>query len=324
VVHGLTTLFLILSLAAYSCPALSVESTKTKPATTPKSTKQSKPSSDKPAKRTPSSKPDNASNSAVNSERSKLTIAAPLDEQALMSDDLNHYLPPADVKTMLSGADDFVTLVQPSTTAINKGVAILLPDWQQSATDPRAINQLRLSLPAQGWTTMVMQPPNKPNSYPVINNKATNAAQENAKLLAPYQQSLSDMLTKVMAQAANYPGLMLVIAQGNSGEFLLDLYKKQRNKAPSALILLSAYRYTDAENQQFADLVAHSTIPILDLYLTQDNPLVMNYAAQRKTDAIKAMKVYYRQQQLMNYSPGYYPSATLQLAIKGWLKAIGW
>ena len=66
----------------------------------------------------------------------------------------------------MAGPDDYLTLVKRYTSANSKGVAILLPEWQQGATNPKAINFLRNALPAQGWSTIAIQPSNKPNNYP--------------------------------------------------------------------------------------------------------------------------------------------------------------
>jgi hypothetical protein len=256
-------------------------------------------------------------------ERSKISIAEPAPSSDQMAKDIQHYLRASDIKTMLSGTDDFITLFSDSTTSINKGVAIVIPDWQQSATNPKAINALRMALPAQGWTTIVVQPPSQPERYPV-NPDQTDAEQKNEELLTSYQELLSAMLVKVMEQAANYPGIFIVIAQGNNGALALDLYQQKRNKAPSALILLSGYRYTESEQDKFSMQIASSEIPVLDLYLSQDHPLVLSQVAKRKAKANKELKVFYRQQKINNLATGYYPEPDLLAAIMGWLRSIGW
>jgi hypothetical protein len=257
-------------------------------------------------------------------ERSKLNIADPISENQLTANDIKHFIPASKIQTMLSGPDDFITLFSASTTAINKGVAILLPDWQESATSPKAINSLRKLLPAKGWTTIVIQPPNKPLQYPVQLSDTEKAEQENEKLLKPYISLLSAMLKKVREKADDYPGLILVIAQGNNAAITLDLFERNENKAPSALVLLSAYRFTEKENEKFAMQIANSVIPILDLSLEHDNKRVIEHLHQRKAFAEKELKVIYRQQQLTNFDVGYYPEDDLIKAISGWLKAIGW
>ena len=96
----------------------------------------------------------------------KIEIVAPINSIDQKKNDLSHYLSEQTVQTILAGPDDHITLVETNSTANNKGVMILLPDWQQNAASPKAINHLRAQLPQQGWTTISIQPPNKPENYP--------------------------------------------------------------------------------------------------------------------------------------------------------------
>ena len=137
------------------------------------------------------------------------------------------------------------------------------------------------------------------------------------------------MLNAVMNTAKEYPGIVLVIAQGNNAALLVDLYSETGNQLPNALILLSSYRksnqaLTNSVNEEFARQLAFTELPVLDLYLKHDNPLVLAKAAQRKYFSQQEMKVYYRQRQLNNNVTGYYPEKELLNQINGWLKAIGW
>jgi hypothetical protein len=223
---------------------------------------------------------------------------------------------------MLAGADDFITLIHENTASNQKGVMILLPDWQMSATSSSALNYLRETLPNQGWTTITIQPPSKPDGYPSRALKFIQKNEENKKLLDQYQDKLVLIMNAVMDKAKDYPGIFVVVSKGSHAALLGDLYSKGKLEAPSAMVMLSNYMLTDA--QAFAEILAQSDVPVLDLYLSRDQQLVESNAVLRKAQAKKEMKVYYRQARLHNNQVGYYPERSLLIAINGWLKSIGW
>lgn len=256
--------------------------------------------------------------------RSKIDIPDPVALSQQYKDDLQHYLTPSQVTPLLAGAQDFITLIEPDQSSNHKGVAILLPDWQQGATSPKALNFLRQKFPHQGWTTITIQPFDKPENYPSIAITDALRLEQNKEILDQYQQQLSAMMRTVMDQAKNYPGIFLVVAEGNHGALLADLYQQEKNELPNALILLSAYMLTDQDNQLFAQNVAQSELPVLDLFLKLDHPLALHNATKRRALAKQEFKTYYRQRQLNNYHTGYYPRDDLLIAINGWLKSIGW
>jgi len=255
----------------------------------------------------------------------------PLVEQ--FKEDLSHYLPAEQVKPLLAGPDDYITLITENTSVNNKGVAILLPDWQQSATNPKAINFLRNKLPLQGWTTITIQPASMPDNYPSKAIKISEQQQENTKSIDDYKIKFNAMINAVLEKSKSYPGIVIVIAQGNHGALLVDFFdpqsSNQSNNTPNAVILLSSYLLTnhnliDEANTAFAKKIASSKYPVLDLYLTYDHPIVLDKAKQRLALSKKEMKVYYRQRQLNSLATGYYPEQALLTQMNSWLKAIGW
>ena len=94
--------------------------------------------------------------------------------------------------------------------------------------------------------------------------------------------------------------------------------------APAALVMLSGYIPSEAQNSKLTEQVAMSDYPMLDLYLQYDNRLVLANAKNRKDRANNEMKISYRQKQLYNRVTGYYPKQTLTREIIGWLKSEGW
>lgn len=257
-------------------------------------------------------------------DRSKINITAPTAKQTLTKNDLNHYIDEEKIVPLLAGPDDFITLIQQNMTSNNKGVAILLPDWQQTATTPKSLNFLRKTLPEQGWTTITIQPPSKPDNFPSIALKNEERLSQDQKTLGTYLEKLSLMMKTVMDKAKNYPGIFIVIVEGNHAGLLMELYQQEKNAPPNAFIALSSYMLTTETNKQYAQNIANSTFPVLDLFLTRDHPFALQNAPLRLALAKKEIKAYYRQRQLSNRMPSYYPQDDLLININGWLKSIGY
>lgn len=264
----------------------------------------------------------------------KTSIPAPISIAKQYKSDIKHYLPTNKIMPLLAGPDDYTTLVAESTTANSKGVALLIPDWQQGATDPKAINFLRKKLPAHGWTTIAIQPLNIPENYPSKAIKTTELKEENKAIIDAYKMKFTALMNTLMTKANEYPGIVMIIAQGNNGAMLVELLNQESGQAaitkpPSALVLLSSYLLTnnvliDEVNTSFAKKLSNSEYPVLDLYLKHDNPIVLDKVKQRLVFSKKEMKVYYRQRQLMNTAIGYFPEQELITQINSWLKSIGW
>ncbi len=272
--------------------------------------------------------------SKQNSEqKAKVTIPLPVSIEKQYKEDLSHYLPAKRVTPILAGTDDYLTIIDENTHVNSKGVAILLPDWQQGAVNPKAINFLQKKLPQQGWTTISIQPANKPSNFPSKALKVSEQKEANKKILDEYKKKLSTLINTVLTKSKEYPGIVIVIAQGNNGAMLVDIFNQQSESqvdgTPNAVILLSSYLMDNHElinesNTAFAKALAYSEYPVLDLYLMYDNPIVMDKAIQRLSLAKQELKAYYRQRKIINQVTGYYPEEKLLSQINSWLKSIGW
>jgi len=257
-------------------------------------------------------------------DRSKIKMSDPVDHLKQKKDDLKHYLNQAQITPILAGAEDHLTLISTNTTPNNKGVMILVPDWQQSASTPKALNYLYEMLPDQGWTTIKVQPPNKPKNYPSVGLNQTERDEENNKSLEDYQKKLSLIIQAVTEKATNYPGIIVVVAEGSNASILINIYEQSNNEKPVALVMLSSHLNDDKNNLQTAINLSQLDLPVLDLYLKRDHPLVKSNSLLRKKYVNQEFKANYRQQQLNNITSSYYPKAKLLKTINGWLKSTGW
>jgi len=254
----------------------------------------------------------------------KVIIKDPVNAFEQQQQDIEHYLVQEKITPLLVGPENYLTVVNKHTTAMNKGVMVLIPDWQQSIATPNALNQLRENMPQHGWTTITLHPPHKPKNYPSQAFTKEERSTQDSETLSGYSKKFAEIMSAVIAKAKSYPGVIVVVAEGNHSAILLDVYQQALVDAPSAFIMLSSYMPTLPENDKIAQQLALTDYPILDLYLKRDHRLVLANAKMRKDSARREMKIYYRQQQLSNQATGYYPKNSLTSAIINWLSAIGW
>ncbi|WP_284245037.1 DUF3530 family protein [Thalassotalea insulae] len=287
---------------------------------------QTKPTSDTPQQSDQQQSTNTDEQTVINRQtrRSKVAIAPPLDSNELTTSDLKHYLPAEEQQPLLVGPDQYHTLITTNAAANNKGVVILLADWQQPATSPKAINYLRQTMPEQGWTTISIQPPAQPANYPSTALTLTKQQQENKQALTESREQLAKVLAEVMKKAQTYPGIIIVVAEGHHSALLFSLYQQQMAEQPMTLISLSAFLNDEEGNKQSAEALAKMDLPVLDLYLRTDHGLVKQAVKLRKKSVNQALKSYFRQKELFNSHTSYYPEKILLKEINGWLRSQGW
>lgn len=251
-------------------------------------------------------------------------INAPVDAFEQQQQDIKHYLTQEPISTLMVGEDKYLLATSKHTSAINKGVMVLIPDWQQSIAEPNALSQLQQNMPQHGWTTISLHPPHKPANYPSQAYTIKERSADNSESLTNYGKKFADIMQALMEQAKSYPGAIIVVAEGSHSAVLLDIYQQALVDAPSAMVMLSSYMPTLPESDKLAQQLAIADYPVFDLFLKRDHHLVVANAKKRKDLAKRAMKIYYRQKQLHNQVTGYYPKNSLTKEIISWLSAIGW
>jgi hypothetical protein len=276
-------------------------------------------------KETSDNEPSDDSSMAVKkAPRSEIDIIAPIDTLTNKKADLKHYLPAEMIQPLLVGPEDHTTLISTNNAINNKGIMILLPDWQQTAASPKALNALRKTLPDQGWTTISVLPPNKPENYPSLAIEQTAREEENKKTLNDYQQQLAKIMEAVTEKAKGYPGIIVVVAEGHNAALLFNIYREELAEKPTALIIMGAHLNDDMANLTSATNLSLLELPVLDLYLKADNYLISSNIKLRKKLVNQELKSNFRQRKIYNIRTSYYPPASLIKEINGWLKSIGW
>lgn len=256
--------------------------------------------------------------------RSEIDIAPPTDELTHKENDIKHYLPTELIQPLMVGDKTVSTLIDTNNAPNSKGVMILLPDWNQSVANPQVFTSLRKTFPDEGWTTISVLPPKKPENYPSYALKKEDRTKEDKKTLTDYQKGLAMLVNAATEKAKNYPGIIIVVAAGHNASLLLNIFSNEEAELPAALVLVGAYMNETTSNTESAVNLSQLDLPVLDLLLKTDSSGLKESATLRRKMVNQELKSNYRQVEIFNIHTGYYPKHALVTSINGWLKSIGW
>lgn len=187
-----------------------------------------------------------------------------------------------------------------------QGLAILLPEWQQSA----ALWPLWQTLTRVGFDTLLLPPsPEQWQWDPASEQKKTNQQ--------TFTKQWGTRLTELIEQKLQPQGRTVILAQGSSAPWLANLIASGQLKQPDGLILLNGSLHNRQSDLTMANDLANLPTPILDLYLEEGSPWPILAAAQRKSQSLRADKQNYRPYALLN-------EQELPERIQGWLSRQGW
>jgi hypothetical protein len=197
-------------------------------------------------------------------------------------------------------------LLHKSEQSYQSGLAIFLPDWQQTAS----LLSLSQALSQQGFDCVILLPTPQQQSV----NPGDEKQQETiAKQLTQWQSRLASIDENMNTSG----GHRLLIAQGSSAVWLGQLLNVDQITKPDAIVLLNAFYPDKQANQLQATQLSSSVIPMLDLYQENQNGWLMQAVQQRKIAAKRATKLNWRQQSMSDLSDS-------AARIKGWLVTLGW
>ena len=116
----------------------------------------------------------------------------------------------------------------------------------------------------------------------------------------------------------------MVISKGTSAAWLSKIYAENTLDVPDAFVAFSPYWPDRKRNQRLPEWIANTSMPVLDLYSSSDNEWARKTVAQREIEAIKSLKLQYRQRELLGFNL-YQPHNTyISKEIYGWLSHMGW
>lgn len=261
------------------------------------------------------------------------TSLAAVDRQMLNELDLKRALFANQYTNITVDDAEKLVLLSENTTAIVRGVAILVADSGITPTSKQSLAPLSAQLNQLGWVTLMLPVPATDFfANPSAKNTAAQApisAKESASefSMLSYEQhlaSFTQLMTAALKKATEFPGFMLVIAQGTSAASLSQLFAEQKLKAPDAFVVIGPYWPERQINLQLANALAKTTMPVLDLYSDWDNNWSLASISARKIAAIRSLKMQYRQREIIGVNLPHQPSSYITKEIYGWLTKMGW
>ena len=257
-----------------------------------------------------------------------------------------------EVKPILAGDTEFLTLYSEYMSADFRGVVILIPDWQSTPTNNAGMNFLRKELNNHGYTSYAMTVPDidwqaaqddaaKTINDPVgKNNETANAntkpdtstqkqphhadyvEQVNTEVVDNYKLKLVARYDALYQQAAMESENIVVIAQGTSAGVLLEHYAEFSDSKISAFISLSSYLPNTKRNAKLSQITSLVTPALLDIYFATDSNDILMNLKNRQRWVNRNAKFDYRQRQLFGLRDAPQQHARLSKEIDGFLRRL--
>jgi hypothetical protein len=255
-----------------------------------------------------------------------------------------------------------IYVLQENTTAITRGVAVMIADSGVPIMGLTGFAALANELNKIGWVTILIPAPDTsflPAISPedsitdseVLIAETDTETEENVAVdtqvpitvepmvmgtsksmvatiddqaFVDHEQQLVSLLQAAIEKSQEYPGFFLVISKGTSAAWLSKIYAEKTLDAPDALVAISPYWPDRKHNQRLPEWIANTSMPVLDLYSSWDNGWARKTVAQRQISAIKSLKLQYRQRELLGLNMHRQYNTYVGKEIYGWISYMGW
>ncbi len=266
-------------------------------------------------------------------------VAQTLDPLQMQTDDVKRGLSDDQYEIRLVGEEEVAVVIQESNIAVSKGTVILLSDTGQTQLGSRSLAPMTSLLNKYGWTTLLAAPPiidisGESASDTVVSPQDTaptvevlpNQGQQvlSQERFDAHQRQLQLLMQSLLEKSTEYPGFVVVVAQGTTAAWLAKMYNEQLLTEPDAFVSISAFWPQMDLNKQIAGYFAEAGMPLLDLYNQWDNKWTLSTAERRKIAAAKALKLHFRQVELIGMPIGQGQHRYMTKQIVGWLTYMGW
>ncbi|KAA1158540.1 DUF3530 family protein [Pseudoalteromonas fuliginea] len=279
---------------------------------------------------------------------------APPTLSSIENNDIERLLPNDEIKSILAGETEFLSLYSEYMSADFRGVVLLIPDWQSVPTNNAGMSFLRKELNNLGYTTYAMTVPDidwqarkipdsstempaekttpdaatstepatadmKKNAEPHYVNaleKVTNEVLDNYKI------NLIARFNALYQTAMQEPDNVVVIAQGTSAGVLLEHYADFPEQRVDAFISLSSYLPNTKRNKNLSQTTSLVTPALLDIYYANDSNDILMSLKNRQRWVNRNAKFDYRQRQLFGLRDQPDQHARLTKEIDGFLRRL--
>ncbi len=251
---------------------------------------------------------------------SALDFIQPTPWSSIVSNDIQRFIPDGEVRTLLAGDDEFICLYRQSMAATQRGVVLIIPDWQHPPTSNTGLNFLRKQLNDLGYATSAMTMPDidwhpadtDTQSSDTQSDTATASTEPKEQtphfasatptisdaVLNDYKLKLITRFNALYNNALDEQGAIIVLAQGASAGLLIEHYASFPNTSVNAFISLSGYLPNGERNQHLNATLSTISPPLLDIFYSEGNQDIVHSAHERKRWVKRHAKYDYRQREL--------------------------
>ncbi len=243
------------------------------------------------------------------------------------TNDFDYYLPPGEVQWVddseLPG-QRYLLLHKQNYLPYMRGLIMHIPDWNMHPYQSFVIRELYHAMPEYGWQSYALQSPHSDlTAVPwQTDENTTYPAAISQEALTELRQPLQQRLTQAMQHLEQQPGYRIVVAEGVTAAFLIQLYAAKAIPAPDAFVVIGPYLPQWHLNNAIAAQLASFSFPVLDLQPAYAGSWSLSSAAERVKQARRLQHPAYRQRVLpYGVSPG--QAAQLHQYVYGWLSYEG-
>ncbi|GAB0111557.1 DUF3530 family protein [Pseudoalteromonas distincta] len=276
---------------------------------------------------------------------------APPPYSAIENNDIKRLLPNDEIKPILAGETEFLSLYSEYMSANFRGVVLLIPDWHSTPTNNTGMNFLRKELNNLGYTTYAMTVPDiewqtnsidntsPPNTAPPADAKITDEQPVKVKkdaaphfvdaiekvtdeVLDNYKINLISRFNALYQTAMKEPSNIVVIAQGTSAGVLLEHYADFPKEQVDAFISLSSFLPNTKRNKSLNQTASLVTPALLDIYYATDSTDILMNLKNRQRWVNRNAKFDYRQRELFGLRDQPEQHARLSKEIDGFLRRL--
>lgn len=198
-------------------------------------------------------------------------FAADIDREKHVAESIKDSIVVGDVLKLKSNGAEFIGLLNNDHSKTNRGLVIVLHGMGSNPNAPQVIAPLRDQLAELGWISLAIQLPLAPTGAPIDDYLALiNEASPRIQAAVDYSRSA-------------YPSLPCFIVAHSLGAVMATQYLSIQQKSDCRAIVMIGLPTlaSDLAEAQSLSLLKKITLPVLDIYGSQDLDSVKKMASSR-------------------------------------------
>ena len=198
-------------------------------------------------------------------------FAADIDREKHIAESIKDSIVVGDVLMLTSNSTEFIGLLNVDHSHTNRGLAIILHGMGSNPNAPQIIAPLRDRLAELGWITLAIQLPLAPTGATIDD------------YLALINESSPRIQAAVDYSRNTYPSLPCVIVAHSLGAVMATQYLSMQEKSVcrAAVMIGLPTLASDLPEAQSLSLLKKISLPVLDIYGSQDLDSVKKMASSR-------------------------------------------